>query len=223
MDKIALIVAGGAGTRLNSEIPKQFLPIAGLPILMHSIKKFWNFENSTKIIVVLPEDQIKYWKKLCKEYRFNIKHEIRKGGETRFHSVKNGLIGLKPGCLVAIHDGVRPLVSRNTIKRCYVKAEKTGSAIPVIEICESVRMVKGSLNQVADRTKYKIVQTPQVFKSDLLIKAFKKPYDPSYTDDATVVEATGQNINLVEGNHENIKITSKLDLIVAEAYFRNIS
>jgi 2-C-methyl-D-erythritol 4-phosphate cytidylyltransferase len=221
MEKIALIVAGGTGNRMSSNVPKQFMVIAGLPILMHTIKKFWFFENSMKIIVVLPEDHIKYWKKLCREYKFKIKHTIRKGGETRFHSVKNGLRGIKPGCLVAIHDGVRPLVSRNTIKRCFNKAEKAGAAIPVINIPESVRLVEGSANQMVDRSKYRIVQTPQVFQSGLLKKAFRKPYDKSFTDDAAVVERTGQKISLVEGNPENIKITNKLDMIVAEAYFKN--
>lgn len=221
MEKIALIVAGGSGNRMSSKVPKQFMVIAGLPILMHTIKKFWFFENSMKIIVVLPEDHIKYWKKLCREYRFKIRHTIRKGGETRFHSVKNGLRGIKPGCLVAIHDGVRPLVSRNTIKRCFTKAKKAGAAIPVIGIPESVRFVKGSSNQMVDRRKYRIVQTPQVFQSGLLKKAFQKPYDESFTDDAAVVEHTGQKISLVEGNPENIKITGRLDMIVAEAYFKN--
>lgn len=221
MENIALIVAGGTGTRMSSAIPKQFMVIAGLPVLMHTIKKFWFFENSIKIIVVLPEDHIKNWKKLCREYKFKIKHTIRKGGETRYHSVKNGLRGLKPGYLVAVHDGVRPLVSRNTIKRCFTKAGKTGAAIPVIGISESVRFVKGSDNQMADRTKYKIVQTPQVFQSELLIKAYRKPFNDSFTDDATVVENTGQKISLVEGNPENIKITDRLDMIVAEAYFKN--
>ncbi|MBN2611520.1 MAG: 2-C-methyl-D-erythritol 4-phosphate cytidylyltransferase [Bacteroidales bacterium] len=223
MEKIALIVAGGSGTRMNTEIPKQFLPIAGLPILMHTIKKFRNFENSLRIIVVLPEEQVKYWKKLCKEYRFTVPHEIKKGGSTRFQSVKNGLRGIKPGCLVAVHDGVRPLVSRNTVKRCFVQAGKTGAAIPVIDICETVRMVDCTGNQMVDRDKYKLVQTPQVFVSDLLIKAYKKPYNDSFTDDASVVETIGQKISLVEGNPENIKITTKLDLTVAEAYFRNVT
>ncbi len=221
MDKIALIVAGGTGNRMSSAIPKQFMVIAGLPVLMHTIKKFWFFENSIRIIVVLPEDHIKYWKKLCREYRFSISHTIRKGGETRFHSVKSGLRGVKPGYLVAIHDGVRPLVSRMTIKRSFAKAEKTGAAIPVLDISESVRFVKGSANQTVDRTKYKIVQTPQVFKSELLIKAFRKPFNDSFTDDASVVENIGQEISLVEGNPENIKITNRLDMIVAEAYFKN--
>ncbi|HJX72049.1 MAG TPA: 2-C-methyl-D-erythritol 4-phosphate cytidylyltransferase, partial [Bacteroidales bacterium] len=215
MEKIALIVAGGTGKRMSSEVPKQFMVLAGLPILMHTIKKFWFFENSIKIIVVLPEDHIKHWKKLCREYRFVVRHTIRKGGETRFHSVKNGLRGIKPGCLVAIHDGVRPLVSRNTIKRCFAKAEKTGAAIPVIDISESIRFVKGSDSQTADRARYKIVQTPQVFQSKQLIKAFKKPFDKSFTDDATVVEGIGQKISMVEGNPENIKITGRLDMIVA--------
>ena len=221
MEKIALVVAGGKGNRMGSAIPKQFMVIAGLPVLMHTIKKFWFFENSIKIIIVLPEDHIKNWKKLCREYKFKIKHTIRKGGETRYHSVKNGLRGLKPGYLVAIHDGVRPLVSRNTIKRSFAKAGKTGAAIPVISISESVRFVKGSDNQMVDRTKYKIVQTPQVFQSELLIKAYRKPFNDSFTDDATVVENIGHKISLVEGNPENIKITDRLDMIMAEAYFRN--
>lgn len=221
MEKIALIVAGGTGNRMSSNVPKQFMVIAGLPVLMHTIKKFWFFENSMKIIVVLPEDHIKFWKKLCREYKFRIRHVIRKGGETRFHSVKNGLRGIKPGFLVAIHDGVRPLVSRNTIKRCFAKAGKTGAAIPVLEIPESVRFIEGTNNQMVDRARYRIVQTPQVFKSELLIRAFRKPYDESFTDDATVVERTGQKISLVEGNTENIKITGRLDMIVAEAYFKN--
>jgi len=221
MEKIALIVAGGTGNRMSSKIPKQFMVIAGLPLLMHTIKKFWFFENSMKIIVVLPEDHIKYWKKLCREYKFKIRHTIRTGGETRFYSVKKGLRGIKPGNLVAIHDGVRPLVSRNTIRRSFAKAEKTGAAIPVIDISESVRFVEGSQNQMVDRSKYKIVQTPQVFKSELLIKAFRKPFDDSFTDDASVVESIGHKISLVEGNPENIKITDRLDMVVAEAYFKN--
>jgi 2-C-methyl-D-erythritol 4-phosphate cytidylyltransferase len=221
MEKIVLIVAGGKGNRMSSTIPKQFMVIAGLPILMHTIKKFWFFENTMRIIVVLPEEHIKYWKKLCREYRFKIKHTIRKGGETRYHSVKSGLRGIKPGFLVAIHDGVRPLVSRNTIKRCFAKAAKTGAAIPVIDTGESIRFVEGSHNRTADRTKYKIVQTPQVFKSELLIKAFRKPFKDTFTDDAAVVENIGHAISLVEGNPENIKITGRLDMVVAEAYFKN--
>jgi 2-C-methyl-D-erythritol 4-phosphate cytidylyltransferase len=221
MEKIVLIVAGGKGNRMSSTIPKQFMVIAGLPILMHTIKKFWFFENTMRIIVVLPEEHIKYWKKLCREYRFKIKHTIRKGGETRYHSVKSGLRGIKPGYLVAIHDGVRPLVSRNTIKRCFAKAAKTGAAIPVIDTGESIRFVEGSHNRTADRTKYKIVQTPQVFKSELLIKAFRKPFKDTFTDDAAVVENIGHAISLVEGNPENIKITGRLDMVVAEAYFKN--
>ena len=221
MDKVAIIVAGGSGSRMNAGIPKQFIQIAGLPILMHTLKKFWNFDNSLRIITVLPEDHIRFWKRLCKDYRFAIPHEIRKGGETRFNSVKNGLRGIKPGCLVAVHDGVRPLVSRYTIKRCYAMAEKKGTAIPVIDVSESVRIVKDNNHKMADRNEIKLVQTPQVFKSELLIKAFKQPYDPAFTDDASVVESKGFKIHLAEGNIENIKITTKNDLIVAEAYYIN--
>ncbi len=221
MEKIALIVAGGAGSRMNTDIPKQFLPLAGLPILMHTIKKFWNFDNSIRIIITLPESYIRFWKRLCKDYRFQVLHEVKKGGETRFDSVKKGLRGLKPGSLVAIHDGVRPLVSRLTIKRCFAMAEKSGTAVPVIDVSETVRILNSNHSILAERDKVKLVQTPQAFKSEILIKAFRQKYDPKFTDDASVVEKKGVHINLVEGNTENIKITTKTDLIVAEAYYRN--
>ncbi len=221
MQKVALIVAGGLGKRMNAEIPKQFLLIAGLPVLMHTIKKFWNYDNSIQIIVTIPPAHIAFWKKLCREYKFRIKHTVRKGGKTRFHSVKNGLRGIKPGNLVAIHDGVRPLVSRFTIKRCFNMAEKHGTAVPVISFSESVRMIENGRNHMVERSKYKLVQTPQVFKSELLKKAYKQEYDSTFTDDASLIEKLGYKINLVEGNIDNIKITTKTDFIVAEAFFKN--
>lgn len=221
MDKIVVIVAAGSGTRMKSEIPKQFMMLSGLPVLMHTIKKFWNYDNTMKIIVVLPKDYISHWKKLCKEYHFKIAHEIRKGGDSRFNSVKNGIRGIKPGILVAIHDGVRPLVSRQTIKRCFVAAEKNGTAIPVIDISESVRVVENKKSRNVEREKFKIVQTPQVFESEILRKAYKKPCNPSFTDDASIVEATGHEICLVEGNVDNVKITNRKDLIIADAFYHN--
>lgn len=221
MDKIVVIVAAGSGRRMKSELPKQFMMLAGLPVLMHTIKKFWNYDNNIRIIVVLPQDRITYWKKICREYRFKIAHEIRKGGDTRFQSVKNGLRGIKPGCLVAIHDGVRPLVSRYTIKRCFSEAETKGTAVPVVEICESVRLIDGVKNSVVDRKNLRVVQTPQVFQSELLIKAYKQKFNPEFTDDAMVVEGIKKSINLVEGNLENVKITNKKDFTIAEAFYKN--
>jgi 2-C-methyl-D-erythritol 4-phosphate cytidylyltransferase len=221
MEKIAIIVAAGSGTRFNADLPKQFAMLAGLPLLMHTIKKFWNYDNSMRIIVVLSEKYIPFWKKLCKEYHFKVHHEIRKGGETRFQSVKNGLRGIKPGNLVAVHDGVRPLVSRQTIKRCFLIAEKKGTAIPVIDIAESVRLIDGNSSKVIVRDNLKLVQTPQVFQSELILKSYKKADGTSFTDDASVVESAGGKICIVEGNIENIKITNQKDLIVAKAFYSN--
>lgn len=222
LEKYVIIVAAGSGKRMKSNIPKQFLTIAGIPILMHTIKRFWNYDNNIKIIVVLAEDQIKQWKKLCKEYRFNIIHEIRKGGATRYDSVKNGLRGIKSDCLVAIHDGVRPLVNRSTIERCFNAAYENPAVIPVIPVNESLRLItETGRTQAVNRENYLIVQTPQVFQSDVLKKSYKQKYNPIFTDDATVVEHSGYPITTVEGNVENIKITTKIDLIIAEALFKN--
>jgi len=224
VEKYVIIVAAGSGKRMKSQIPKQFLTIAGTPILMHTIKRFWNYDNNINIVVVLAENQIKKWKKLCREYKFNIKHIIRKGGETRFESVKNGLRGIKDGCLVAIHDGVRPLVNRSTIERCFSAAYEYPAVIPVIPVNDSLREIINESKSIAvNREKYVIVQTPQVFQSKVIKKSYKKKFNPIFTDDATVVEHSGYPIKMVDGNIENIKITTKVDLIVAEALFKNYS
>lgn len=216
MKKIVLIVAGGSGTRMNSKIPKQFLELKGQPIIMHSINRFLSFDKFIEIRVILPEEQIDNWKKLCAKYNFDIKHKIFKGGITRFQSVKNGLQDICPDCFIAIHDGVRPLVYSDTIRRCFNAAEEYGAAIPVIDIQETVREINGDFSRTVDRTKYKIVQTPQVFNAELLINAYKQNYDDSFTDDAAVVESSGHQVILVDGNRENIKITTPIDLKIAE-------
>jgi 2-C-methyl-D-erythritol 4-phosphate cytidylyltransferase len=223
MKKVVIIVAGGRGKRMKSDIPKQFLSIYGFPVLMHTAKKFYRHDNSIRIIIVLPKTQIKLWKKLCRDYKFNYAHDIVQGGVTRFHSVKNGLSKIKgDDWLVAIHDGVRPLVSPDTIRRCFKKAEASGNAIPVIEIPESMREISKSGNRPVDRSKFKLIQTPQVFHFKLLKEAFKQDYKPEFTDDASVVESMGHAIKLVEGNKENIKITTPSDLLVAESYLKKI-
>ena len=217
MKLYALIVAGGTGERMKSEIPKQFIEIAGKPILMHTIGRFRDFDESIEIIVVLPENQLRFWSDLQKKYSFSVPHTLVKGGESRFYSVKNGLEFIDEPGLVAIHDGVRPFVSIETIKRCFDTAERLGNAIPVISPSDSLRMITGNGNQPVDRTKIKLIQTPQVFRTDLIRNAYRQDYLPEFTDDAMVLERTGEKINLVEGNRENIKITNPEDLLIAGA------
>lgn len=216
MKNVVIIVAGGSGKRMNSAIPKQFLLLNNLPVLMHTIHIFHVFDKTIEIIVVLPEEQINNWKSLCKEHQFTIDHKLVPGGKTRFHSSRNAIEMLTGDCLVAIHDGVRPLVSLNTIDRCFKAAEKNGAAIPVINLVDSIRRVNNSDNFPANRNEIVLCQTPQVFQSNLLIEAFKQPYSSKFTDDALVVEKLGHEISLVEGNRENIKITNQVDLAVAE-------
>lgn len=215
---IVIIVAGGKGERMNANIPKQFLELHGKPILMHTIEAFNRFDTTIQIILVLPETQIDYWKTLCKKHDFAVLHNIVIGGQTRFNSVKNGLKLVQSPSLVAVHDGVRPLVSHSTIARCFEAAEKYDAAIPVIDLFDSIRQVNEDESLSVDRTKYKLVQTPQVFDAELLKKAYEQEFSALFTDDASVVEALGTKIHLVEGNRENIKITTEIDLKMAETF-----
>jgi 2-C-methyl-D-erythritol 4-phosphate cytidylyltransferase len=214
--KTTIIVAGGKGERMNADIPKQFLEIHGKPILMHTLEVFRRYDAAMELILVLPSVQIQVWKELCKKHVFDIPHQIVEGGKTRFHSVKNGLEAIHYPTLVAVHDGVRPLVSIETISRCFDEAEKSGAAIPVIDLVESIRQISENESHSVDRNDYKLVQTPQVFDSELLKTAYKQEFKPFFTDDASVVEALGSKIQLVEGNRENIKITTEFDLRMAE-------
>ena len=216
MNKTAIIVAGGKGERMNADVPKQFLEILGKPILMHTLEAFMNFDASLQLILVLPAAQIDFWETLCEAHDFNIPYQIVAGGQTRFHSVKNGLNAVKTPSLVAIHDGVRPLVSKDTIARCFDTAAKFGAAIPTMDSIESIRFVDANGSKSVDRTAYKMVQTPQVFDAELLKKAYEQDFSVLFTDDASVVEAMGATVHLVDGNRENIKITTEFDLIVAE-------
>lgn len=220
MDLKVIIVAGGQGKRMQSEIPKQFHNISNKPILLHTIEKFYNFSNEINIIVVLPAPFIDFWKSLCRKYNCSIKHKVVEGGNTRFYSVKNGLANISNDSLVAVHDGVRPLVSDTTIYNVIETARKKGNAIPAVPINESIRKLKSKNTFPVNRNKYRIVQTPQCFKADLLLKAYDQDYKESFTDDATVVEALGTKINLVDGNIENIKITRPVDMKFAEAYLK---
>lgn len=217
MRKVALIVAGGIGTRMKSDIPKQFLKLKGKPVLMHTIERFLLFDSEIKIRLVLPEEQFKFWYGLCKQYGFGSEFELISGGENRYNSVKNGLKNLPENILIAVHDGVRPLVSLKTINQTFNAAKEHGAAIPVIGLEETLREVSGSgTSFTVSREKYKIVQTPQIFKSELLFEAYRQPYNDFFTDDASIVENLGHKITLTEGTKENIKITTPLDLILAE-------
>ena len=218
----AIIVAGGKGLRMGGEIPKQFIPVAGKPILMHTLEKFQRFGESLtgtgglEIILVLPKEQQEYWAELCTKYSFKVSHTVVNGGETRFHSVQNGLKAIPDDVdgVVGIHDGVRPFVSLDVIKRCYEEARVKKAVIPVMPVTETLRDVTQGKNVY--RENYKIVQTPQTFDIQLLKKANQQPYSEAFTDDASVVEAIGQEVTMVEGNRENIKITTPFDLKIAD-------
>jgi 2-C-methyl-D-erythritol 4-phosphate cytidylyltransferase len=217
MKLYAVIVAGGTGKRMHAEIPKQYLELAGKPVLMHTLEKFKAFDASIEIITVLPENQLRFWGELQKKYSFDVPHTLVKGGKSRFFSVRNGLKFVETPGLVAIHDGVRPFVSLDTIKRCFETAEKLGNAIPVISPSDTLRIVSDEGSKTINRLQVKQVQTPQVFNAEIIKKAYLQEYMPEFTDDATVLERTGVKINLVNGNRENIKITNPEDLVISTA------
>jgi len=226
MHKVAIIVAGGKGERMGTSTPKQFLELAGKPILIHTLEKFKKADPKIEIILALPKNQIDFWEELFHKYQLpKVLHQVVEGGKTRFHSVQNALKLVKENSLVAIHDGVRPLVSVDTIHECFAEAEKNGNAIPVIEVVDSLRHYskQDKTNEAVSRSCYKIVQTPQCFTSELIFRAYQQDFDKLFTDDATVVEKLGETINLVSGNRENIKITTVEDLVIAEAFLLNLS
>lgn len=215
MKAYAIIVAGGKGLRMGGEVPKQFLPINGKPILMHTIEVFRKALDGIEIILVLPADQHEYWQKLCQDYNFCSPELIAKGGETRFHSVKNGLAFLPDDedAVVGIHDGVRPFVSKETIQRCYAAAAGGRAVVPVVPVVETIRQIlPDGMSITRPRDEYRLVQTPQTFPLVMLKKAYEQSYSETFTDDASVVEAMGEEILMVEGNRENIKITTPSDL-----------
>ena len=212
-----LIVAGGKGLRMGADIPKQFLPVGGKPVLMRTLEAFYAYNQDMRIILVLPHGQQDYWKRLCGEYRFDIPHSIADGGETRFHSVRNGLALVDEPGLVGVHDGVRPFVSQEVIARCYALAATELAVVPVVKVVETVRRLTDAGSITVNRDEYRLVQTPQVFDGEVLKQAYSQPYTSAFTDDASVVEAWGVPVTLTEGNRENIKITTPFDLKVAAA------
>jgi 2-C-methyl-D-erythritol 4-phosphate cytidylyltransferase len=231
VQRSVIIVAGGAGKRMGGPVPKQLMPLKGRPLLCWTIEAFHKYDAAMPIILieafhkydaampiilVLPELHIRIWEALCIGHHFYVEHEVIAGGEERFHSVRNGLAAVKHDGLVAVHDGVRPLVSVELIDRCFRAAEEHGAAIPVVPISSSVREVNGEANKAIDRSRLRAVQTPQCFQVSLLKKAFELPFDPAFTDEATLVERVGAKVHLVEGEERNIKVTTPVDMRIAE-------
>lgn len=212
----ALIVAGGKGTRIKSDRPKQFLSLNGMPVLMHTILAFYKYSPSIEVVLVLPKDQIDTWRTLCVEHSFTTPLTIQPGGESRFQSVKRGLEIMTEG-LVAIHDGVRPLVSQEIIATSFRVAAKNNSAVAAVPLKESIRMMENDNTKALDRTKFKLIQTPQTFNVEMIRKAYELDEDQTLTDDASVAEKAGHLITLFDGSYDNIKITTMEDLVIAEA------
>jgi 2-C-methyl-D-erythritol 4-phosphate cytidylyltransferase len=217
LKKIAIIVAGGSGTRMGSTTPKQFLELAGKPVLYHTISAFINAYEDMQVVLVVPEAHFEPARKVLACFATPPAVTLVKGGETRFHSVKNGLQQVQEKAVVFVHDGVRPLLSAALIRTCYEETLQHGNAIPVTDMKDSIRELNGEGNKAVNRELFKIIQTPQTFLSEQLLPAFELPYDPLFTDEATVVERLGHRIHLVAGEERNIKITRPLDLVIAQA------
>lgn len=220
MKKYAVIVAGGKGVRMGSAVPKQFLPLNGQPILYHTIKAFIDAYAGIHLVLVLPQDQLSYAQMVLQSFPDRVDMTIVAGGETRYHSVQNGLKVVEGNCIVFVHDGVRPLATPALIQRCYEQAADKGSAIPAIPVADSMRIIEDEDSRPIDREQMRIVQTPQTFRSEIILPAFEQEYQISFTDEATVVEAYGDVVYLVEGERSNIKVTTPEDMIIAEALLK---
>lgn len=225
MQEYAIIVAGGSGSRMKSEIPKQFLKINGLPVLAHTIGAFRSYSHTLRIIVVLPKDQFFAWKELCRSHTFEEEYTLIPGGETRFHSVKNGLDSIKDAKgLVTVHDGVRPVISKEIIRNCFGAAAECGTAIASVPLKDSIRQIEESVSSKAmNRDNFRLIQTPQTFRLEWMRDAFLNTYQSTFTDCASVLESAGYPIHLVDGSYENIKITTPEDLPLAEIFLKGLS
>ncbi len=221
--KFAVIVAGGKGTRMGNALPKQFLPLCGKPVLGHSVQVFADTFPGITIILVLPADQLSYAQIVLQSLREPIDAILVKGGETRFHSVQNGLKAIDGEGIVFVHDGARPLITSNLLLRCASQAEQLGSAIPAIPVTESMRIVDGDSSKPVNRDQMRIIQTPQTFRTSIILPAFGQPFDAAFTDEATVVEAFGQKVFLTEGERSNIKVTTPEDMVIGEALLAAMS
>jgi 2-C-methyl-D-erythritol 4-phosphate cytidylyltransferase len=221
LKEYALIVAGGKGTRINSKLPKQFIGVNGNPILLITVEAFFKYSESISVVLVLPENDFGIWQSICKEFNFTKLIVLQQGGETRFQSVKNGLSKIDGEGLVAIHDGVRPMVSPDLIGASFRLAAVHGSAVAAVRLKESIRVIDQDNTKAVDRSHYRLIQTPQTFNLQLIKKAYEIKEDPSLTDDASVAERSGHKISLFEGSYQNIKITTPEDLVIAEGLMNN--
>jgi 2-C-methyl-D-erythritol 4-phosphate cytidylyltransferase len=210
-----IITAGGIGKRMGGTLPKQFMLVQGKPILLHTMEIFHEYDSTAQLIITLPNEWVSYWKELLHERDCTIPHELVDGGSERYHSIKNAL-SVCTGEFIAVHDGVRPLVNHQTIKNCFDTVREKGQVIPVVSVKESLRMIFDDTSKAVPRANYCLVQTPQVFKAEVLRIAYEREFHAAITDDASLVEEAGFPITLVEGNEENIKITTHLDLKIAE-------
>ena len=217
MKEYAIIVAGGKGTRLKSSVPKQFLLLAGQPILLHTIEAFYRYSEKITVILVLPETDLDTWNAIVRDYHFLRPVILQQGGDSRFQSVKRGLEKIEGDGLVAIHDGVRPLINSSIIASSFQLAATHKSAVAAMPLKESIRMTNGETSKAMDRSRYQLIQTPQTFDVNLIQSAYRVTEEATLTDDASVAERSGHTIHLFEGSYENIKITTPEDLIIAEA------
>ena len=222
MMKTALIVAGGKGERMGGDIPKQFLPLNGKPVLMWTLEAFYQYSNELQIILVMHPALQQQWESLCRQHTFSIWLSMAEGGPERFHSVKNGLELVEEDGLVAIHDGVRPLVSQRLVEESFRLAEEYGAAVPVMPLNETIREIRQEGSRLVDRSHLFSVQTPQAFRASLIKKAYEQDHRPGFTDDAAVLEAAGHKVHFFTGDPRNIKITRPEDLVLAEAFFQVI-
>lgn len=210
-----IITAGGIGKRMGGTTPKQFLMLANKPVLMHTLANLYAFDSTAQFILTLPLEHLATWEELCEKHQFNIPHEVVAGGEERFHSVRNALLHAK-GDEIAVHDGVRPFVSAKTLHNLFVALDQHAAVIPIVPVKDSMRKVNAEFNHAVNRSEYALVQTPQVFQAEVLNLAYQNPFSSLFTDDASVVEASGQLIHLVPGNEENVKLTNPLDMELAQ-------
>ncbi len=220
MEKFAVLVAGGKGLRMGTALPKQFLPLNGQPVLYHTVKAFLDAYADIHLILVLPAEQLSFAQMVLQCFPERIDMTIVAGGETRYHSVQNGLKAVRGNSIVFVHDGVRPLASAALIQRCYEQAVEKGSAIPAIAVSDSIRTVEGDTSKPINREQLRSIQTPQTFRSEIILPAFAQTYNAAFTDEATVVEAAGTDIFLIEGEKSNIKVTTPEDMILAEALLK---
>ena len=223
MNNYTIIVAGGTGSRMKGELPKQFMLLNGKPVILYSIEAFYSYDPSVQIILVIHPSYLSLWKKMISEFRISIPFKVAEGGPTRFDSVKNGLKLIEDDGFVAVHDAARPVINADFLRKLFLAATTHGSAIPVVPLTDTVRIIDGDTSHQQDRAFLRAVQTPQVFKISDLQRAYTQPYQPVFTDDGSVMEAAGFPVHLTEGRPENIKITHLQDITVAEALIKNLT